>query len=103
MLSRKIVIQRLTLTPDSVGGFSESWVTLSSPFARCKPMTGREVLRADRLNSPQMYEFIIRWRSGLLMTDRIQFRGELYNIRSIVNIDEADMWLQIMGEKGVAQ
>ena len=103
MLNRRIIIERKTLTPDALGGFDEVWQPLAQPWAHIKPMSGREMLHADQLNASAISRFIIRCNRNLREDDRVLYRGTYYNIRSLVNIDEADEYTEITAERGVAQ
>ena len=103
MLSRRISIERKTLTPDELGGFAEVWQPLAQPWAHIKPMSGRELLHADKIDAPAASRFVIRYNANLREDDRVLYRGTYYNIRSLVNIDESDEYTEITAERGVAQ
>lgn len=103
MLNRRISIERLQLTPDTLGGFTEVWQPLSQPWAFIKPMSGRELLSADKIEATAVSRFVIRYNKNLLESDRVLYRGVYYNIRSLVNIDELDEYTEITAERGVAQ
>ena len=103
MLNRKIEFQRQVTAPTSSGGETVAWSTYANAWAHIKPMTGSEKLKFDRLGFEQMMKVIIRYRGDLTTLDKVVYRSEQYQIRSIVNIEEADQWLEIMMEKGVAQ
>jgi len=102
-LNRKIAINRRQLTPDNIGGFDQALVNLANPWAMIKPKSGTELLHADKLDAKAMSEFTIRYRTDLVESDLIEYRGVEYNIRSIINIEEADKYLLILAERGVAQ
>lgn len=103
MLNRKIEIQRLTVIANDAGGFSESWTTLASPWAKIKNASGTELIHADQLGAVAFSDFTIRYRSDLTETMRIVYRGINFQIRHINNIEEADIWLIIKAERGVVQ
>lgn len=103
MLNRRISIERKTLTADALGGFTESWQSLSQPWAHIKPMSGRELIHADKIDAVAVSRFIIRYNRNLREDDRVLYRGVYYNIRSLVNIDEQDEYTEITAERGVAQ
>jgi SPP1 family predicted phage head-tail adaptor len=103
MLNRRISIERKTLTPDALGGFDEVWQPLAQPWAHIKPMSGRELIHADKIGASATSRFVIRYNANLIESDRVLYRGVYYNIRSLVNIDEADEYTEITAERGVAQ
>lgn len=102
-LNHKIEIHRLTEVADPLGGFTTSWTLLKSKWAGVKPMSGRELIHADKIDATAASTFVMRFDADILESDKIVFKGNDYNIRSIVNVDEEDRFLSILGEKGVAQ
>lgn len=103
MLNRRISIERKTLTADALGGFTEIWQPLAQPWANIKPMSGREIIHADKIDAVAVSRFIIRHNPNLREDDRVLYRGNYYNIRSLVNIDEQYEYTEITAERGVAQ
>lgn len=103
MLNKRIIIQRKTLTPDSLGGFTEVWSQIANPWAHIKPMSGRELIHADKIDATAVSRFIIRYNPNLLESDRVLYRGTYYNIRSLINVDEKDEYTEVTAERGVAQ
>ncbi|WMM36572.1 putative head-tail adaptor protein [Pseudoalteromonas phage PS_L5] len=102
-LKHKIEIRRLTEVADPLGGFTTSWSLLKPKWAKVKPMSGRELIHADKIDAAAASTFTIRFDADILESDKIVFKGNDYNIRSIVDIDEESRFLSILGEKGVAQ
>ena len=102
-LRHKIEVQRLQEVADDLGGFSTQWVTLKTKRAKVAPMSGRELIHADKIDATAVSRFVIRFDADILESDKIAFKGNDYNIRSIVNVDEDDRFLSILGERGVAQ
>lgn len=102
-LNRKVELYRLDITPTSTGGFTESWVKVADLWAHIKNMSGTELVRADQLGATAYSDFTIRYRSNINDTMKIVYRGNDYQIRHINNIEEADRWLVVKGERGVSQ
>lgn len=88
---------------DPMGGVIVDWVTVATPWAKMKPMTGTEQYRADKLNAVGITQVIIRYRSGLNEAMKVVYKGEDYQIRSIIDMEEKRQWLELMIEKGVSQ
>ena len=102
-LDTQIIIQRVTLTPDGIGGNSEDWNTFDTVFAKIVGNTGRESEQGEQVEADAVYTFTIRNRADLLMTDRILFNSQFYNIRFIPDIGVRPLYLDIKAERGVAQ
>jgi SPP1 family predicted phage head-tail adaptor len=103
MLNRKIKLYQLVKTPTETGGFTQSWAFVTAPWAKIKNTSGSELLHADKLGATSFSDFIIRYRTNIDERMKIVYRGNDYQIRHIDNIEEADQWLLVKGEKGVSQ
>lgn len=102
-LKHKVEILRLVEVADDLGGFITSWVSVKSKWAKVNPMSERELIHADKIDATAASTFVVRFDSDILESDKILFKSREYNIRSIVNIEEDDRFLSILGERGVAQ
>ena len=102
-LNRQITINSLTNTPDGQGGFSSSFGVFATVWAKITPMKGSEKVHSDRLSTQQLSKVMMRYISGLNQTMQVIYNSQEYQIRSIVNIDEKNEWLELMIEQKVAQ
>ena len=102
-LKHPVTVERETQVDDGAGGFTSSWATLATVWCAIENPNGRERMEDQRLISETNKVFICRYRTDIQTTDRINWRGVLYNIRWIRNIDERDTWLRIMADGGVVQ
>ena len=102
-LNRSIEIQKLVVVATDTGGFTNTWVKVYSTWAKIKNTSGTELIHADQLGSVSFSDFTIRYRAGLTESMRIVYRGTDYQVRHINNLEEADKWLVIKGERGVSQ
>jgi SPP1 family predicted phage head-tail adaptor len=102
-LNRKVELQQLLKVSTATGGFSESWVKVADVWAKIKNASGSELLHADQLGAVSFSDFTIRYRSNISEMMRLVYRDNNYQIRHINNIDEADLWLIVKGERGVSQ
>lgn len=102
MLRHHVTVERLTLTPDGIGGSSSTWATLYKPWAHIEPASGWEKLAGMQLESPITHTIYIRYNANIKPRDRISFRGRYYNIRSVIDIEERHIWMELKAEEGVA-
>jgi len=102
-LNRKVELQELVTTPTDTGGFTQSWVKVADLWAKIKNTSGSELLHADQLGETAFSNFTVRYRANIDEVMRLVYRGNEYQIRHIDNIEEADLWLVIKGERGVSQ
>lgn len=89
-MDQRITLQRVTRTQDSYGGTVETWADLSTLWAHVKPLSGREVLDAERVSPVTRYKAIIWWKSDAngapfyTAADRVVWRGREYGIEGVV-------------------
>ena len=97
-----ITLQGQGTTRDSGGGISSGFSTIASVYANVVPKSGKEVYKRGKLIGSVTHEITIRYRTDITNASRISFNNKLFNIRSIINIDERGRYLKLMCEEGVA-
>lgn len=102
-LDQRITIQRETPADDGMGGQTVVLAAVATVWAKVIALAGREGVRASRLDASHRYTFVIRYRAGLLESDRILWDGVQYNIRAIARQGGREPYLEIDAERGVAQ
>lgn len=107
-MRHRIVFQNEVLTSDGGGGSSLSWVnvvTVWSAIDNLSGLNGRNITNeknfAGQIQDKESLKFTIRYTSGLTAKMRIAFGSRVFNIRSIVNVNEKNEILQILAEEGV--
>lgn len=88
---------------DTQGGYDLGWVTFASADAFIFPQKGSEKIESGRLITDQLFNVHLKPLTGLNVTMKMRYKSEDYEIRSIENIAESDIWLIMTVEKGVAQ
>jgi len=104
-LRHKVSVQRLNRIDAGGGSYNVEWETFASPYAWIKPLSGTESLFGMQLEDTITHDIIIRYKASRTITpeNRIKFGSRLFNIRSVINVEERNRWLQIRAEEGVAQ
>ena len=101
-LRRKIVIQRKVSTPDSIGGETISYATRCQLHADVKPLAGRELLLAQQFAPSAQMSFLVRYRSDILETDRVIWKGEAYDIQYLMEMGR-NVGLKILAKRPGAE
>lgn len=101
-LRHRIKIQRQTYVADGAGGGTNTWADYVELRAFIKPMSGNEKLYSMRLEAEVTHRIFIRYRDDLTTTDRINFNGRLMQIRALINLEEANKFIEIYADEGVA-
>lgn len=99
-LRHRIAIQKRTQSPDGLGGFSESWITFASTWAKISPTSARERFFSEKLEHNITHKITIRYRSGISPDMRIQFGTRIFKINGIINPEERNIWLDLLCEEG---
>ena len=102
-LNRKVELFSLTKTATPSGGFTQAWVSVDTMWAKVKNTSGNELMHADKLGATAFSDFTIRYRANINETMKLVFRTVDYQIRHINNIEEADLFMVVKGERGVSQ
>lgn len=88
-LDQRIELQRRTATPDPQGGELVTWVKIASCWAKVDGTAANEAAKADVILSLSAYTFWVRsdivQRFAIVMTDRIVWNGQAYNISDMPN------------------
>jgi SPP1 family predicted phage head-tail adaptor len=100
-LNKVIRIQKRFDTSDGQGGQTTDWVDFAQCFAAAKPMRGAELWRQFQVQAVKPTCWTIRYREHVTEKMRVVFEGRIYNIRSIVDIEEAHRFLELYCEEGV--
>ena len=85
-LNTRIALLRATYVQNEIGEMIPTWDTYAEAFARFEPLLGREFFQAAMTVSEAQAKVTMRWRDGILPSDRILARGESWDIVSIQNI-----------------
>lgn len=98
-LKHRVTIQEAVQTTDGAGGFSTSWSDADTVWAEIMPFASRsttqERLVAEQLEAQQRYRITIRYLSGVDAGMRIQYGSRLFDILSVVNVQERGEVLEL--------
>lgn len=109
MLNKKKVMQQLARTKnkridiitnsknatDEDGFPIEGGKSIKTVFANVRSLRGKEFYQASQVQAQDDKVFYINYFPGLDTKAEIKYKNELYNIISIINIDEANKEYEI--------
>lgn len=101
-LDQRVTIQSFTQAGDGGGGGPKTWTTIATVWAHVRPLSGRERLQADQLESPANYRVTIRRRTDITAAKRILWQGKAMNIRFDGRNNVRDLYMTLDCEAGVA-
>lgn len=85
-LRHKVALQRpiRTQNPDT-GSVSTTWETIANVWASVEPLSAREFIAAQAVQSEISARITIRYRPDVDATMRILHRGRIYNIQGVLS------------------
>lgn len=79
-----VYLQRLTMTDDGAGGFTEAWNTYETTKGRLGVPTSREMEIAKEFRAMNNYVITLPADIDLLETDQIQISSKQYRVNAIL-------------------
>jgi len=88
----------MSVVKDATGQQTETWSSIGSAYARVAPLRGREYLAASGEKANLTHEVTLRARNdvALMPRDRVLFGTRLFDIQSVINVDERDRQWSLM-------
>lgn len=89
ILRHRVRIEEQVTAKDSFGQVDTYWAPFATVWAAIEPLSAREFLAAQQVQSKASARITIRYRPGLLASMRIIHRDTLYNIEGILQDKES--------------
>lgn len=101
-LNNRITIQRCSIVSDSIGNRLQKWVDYYTCWAYVNNLSGKEYWAAAQSNAQHSLYFLIRYNSKVADLNseqyRVKFRGQIYNLTFIDNVQYENKRLKMMAE-----
>lgn len=81
-MRHRITIEQKTRVPDGAGGYTESWLPFAAVWAAVDPISGKEYFEAQQIQSAVTHKIRIRYRSGIIPSMRVNFKGRIFAMTS---------------------
>jgi len=98
MLRHKITIEQFATVADGGGGSTITWTATAANtniWSKVRPASGNERFHAMRTEADTTHVIITRWKTGITPAMRVNFNGRLMQIKSVINVEERDKWMEI--------
>jgi len=99
--NQPVLIERKATSRNVIGEEIVVWVKVCDVPAKANPLRGREFFAAGGLQQESITRFVIRYQDGINENMRLTWRGEHYNIGSVIDVDGAMRYIELMTTKGV--
>jgi SPP1 family predicted phage head-tail adaptor len=94
-LRHQITIQQQSTS--LVGGERvTTWTTVVQTWAAISPLSGREYLNAATVNANVSHRIVMRYQSGIGSAMRVQYGTRVFDIQSVLNIDERNREMHLL-------
>lgn len=95
-LRHRVTIQKLISTPDGGGGSTKTWIDDATVWAAIEPLRGGERYVAQQIQSELTHKITMRYREGIKPQMRIKYKDRIFEILSVIDIDERRIWLEML-------
>ena len=94
-MNKRVIIQAVTQSADSQGGFTETWATYKTVWAAIKPISGGETFQASQYRTPVTHKITMRYLPSITTKHRILYGSRVFAIKEIIDVDD-DNYLLVM-------
>ncbi len=97
-LRTRLHIEEAAETRTSDGGVSPGWSSIGTAWAWVRGLRGRELFSAQQINPQTTHKVTMHYRGGLTSANRLvdKTSSRIFNIESVVNIDERNRVLELI-------
>ena len=95
-LRQRVTIQDKSVTQNTYGEEVITWDDVDTVWAAVEPLRGREFLDGKQITAEVSTRIRIRHRSGITPEMRVEFGSIVYDIHSIIHIEEREREIHLM-------
>lgn len=101
-LRHRISIEQQVTETDSSGAIETFWEYVTTVWAAIEPISGREMLLAEQVQSGVNTRIITRYRSDIDASMRAKHNGRIYNIEAAIpDQDSGIEWMTLQCSIGL--
>ena len=94
-LKKRFTVQSPSRVPDGQGGFTETWVDVTSVWCSIDPVKSYERYQAMQLAVPVSHKIVMRYTPAVDETCRLKYGVRVFSVKEVLNQNEADRFLTI--------
>ena len=101
-LRKRLIIQQRSSTQDQYNQPLTTWSDVATVWGSIQPLTGRELIAGQAVNSEISHLVEIRYMPGITAAMRISYNGRFFNITSPpINENERNRMITLMCSEGL--
>lgn len=101
-MRQRIALEEATAAADGAGGSIVSWVLVAEVWAAIHPRSGAERVEAGGIEGRVTHEITIRHRPGVVPQWRFRLGARIFDIKTVIDVEEAHRFLICLVEERVA-
>ena len=95
-LRQRVTIQDKSVSQNTYGEEVITYVDWATVWAAVEPLRGREFLEGRQITAEVSTRIRIRYRSGISPEMRVKFGSKVYDVHSIIHIEEREREIHLM-------
>ncbi len=95
-LRQRVTIQDKSVSQNTYGEEVITWTDFATVWAAVEPLRGREFLEGRQITAEVSTRIRIRYRSGIAPEMRVEFGSKVYDVHSIIHIEEREREIHLM-------
>jgi SPP1 family predicted phage head-tail adaptor len=100
-LRHRITIEQVDETQDAGGEMLGNWSVYAIVQASIQPISGREYFAAQSTQADVTHRINLRHLTGVTPKMRVKYGSRIFDILSVINVDERNRELQLMCRESV--
>jgi SPP1 family predicted phage head-tail adaptor len=93
LFRHETALESVSLTPDAMGGHTETWTEIATVFARIEPVGAESRFGAGQTRETATHRFTIRFREDAASGMRFTRSGRIFEILTVHDPDETRRYL----------
>jgi SPP1 family predicted phage head-tail adaptor len=97
----RVTVESQVESIDSNGDHFRAWEYVTTVWAEIKPLSGRELLLAQQVQSQVSTNIVTRYRSDIDATCRLKHNGTTFNVLAVIRDPQSGLeWLTLQCSSG---
>ena len=101
-LRHRVTIQNYTESQNTFGETTKTWADYATIWAAIEPVKGREFWESQQVNAEITTKITMRYLAGVKPKMRVLDDNRIFEIDSVINVDERNRELQLLVKENVS-
>jgi SPP1 family predicted phage head-tail adaptor len=91
-LHHRLTLEAPVETADGGGGAVKNWQLVATLWGQIEPMSGAESSFGEQLEAGGTHRITLRYNPAVSPLNRLRFGARIFDILSVLNLDEKNQW-----------